>query len=108
MLACDEGNIEMVDLLLQYSADPNLQQPVSKIEVLYSTCSVCWEIFALVCSYSVWKHYVGPWYKHINTSHSCLKLFIDSSISKVSPILEESFLLFGRETICICPLALTI
>ena len=35
MLACDEGNIEMVDLLLQYSADPNLQQPVSKIEVLY-------------------------------------------------------------------------
>ena len=35
MLACDEGNIEIVDLLLQYSADPNLEQPVSKIEVLY-------------------------------------------------------------------------
>ena len=35
MLACDEGNIEMVDLLLQYSADPNLQQPVSKIEVTW-------------------------------------------------------------------------
>ena len=34
MLVCDEGNIEMVDLLLQYCADPNLQQPVSKIEVL--------------------------------------------------------------------------
>ena len=34
MLVCDEGNIEMVDILLQYSADPNLQQPVSKIEVL--------------------------------------------------------------------------
>ena len=35
MLACDEGNIEMVDLLLQYGANLNLQQPVSKIEVLY-------------------------------------------------------------------------
>ena len=46
MLACDEGNIEMVDLLLQYSADPNLQQPVSKIEVLYYTCTVCCEAFA--------------------------------------------------------------
>ena len=46
MLACDEGNIEMVDLLLQYSADPNLQQPVSKIEVLYYTCTVCWEVLA--------------------------------------------------------------
>ena len=40
MLVCDEGNIEMVDLFLQHSADPNLQQPVSKIEVLYYTCSV--------------------------------------------------------------------
>ena len=40
MLACDEGNIEMVDLLLQYSADPNLQQPVSKIEMVYYTISV--------------------------------------------------------------------
>ena len=46
MLVCDEGNIEMVDLLLQYCADPNLQQPVSKIEVLYYTCSVCWKVFA--------------------------------------------------------------
>ena len=46
MLACDEGNIQMVDLLLQYSADPNLHQPVSKTEVLYYTCSVCWEVFA--------------------------------------------------------------
>ena len=35
MLACDEGNIEMVDLLLQYSAEPNLQQLVSKILYLY-------------------------------------------------------------------------
>ena len=43
MLASDEGNIEMVDLLLQYSADPNLQQPVSKIEVLYYICTVCCE-----------------------------------------------------------------
>ena len=46
MLACDEGNIEMVDLLLQYSADPNLQQPVSKIQVLFYTCTICWEVFA--------------------------------------------------------------
>ena len=37
MLACDEGNIEMVDLLLQYSADPNLQQPVSNA-ILYLFC----------------------------------------------------------------------
>ena len=36
MLVCDEGNVEMVDLLLQYSADPNLQQLVSKMEVLYT------------------------------------------------------------------------
>ena len=43
MLACDEGNIEMVDLLLLYSADPNLQQPVSKIEVLNYICTVCCE-----------------------------------------------------------------
>ena len=49
MLACDEGNIEMVDLLLQYSADPNLQQPVSKIEVLYYICSVCGETL-IACS----------------------------------------------------------
>ena len=49
MLACDEGNIEMVDLLLQYSADPNLQQPVSKIEVLYYICSVCGEAL-IACS----------------------------------------------------------
>ena len=41
MLACDEGNIEKVDLIFQYSADPNLQQPVSKIEVLYYICTVC-------------------------------------------------------------------
>ena len=34
MLACDEGNTEIVDLLLQYSADPNLQQPVSKIDII--------------------------------------------------------------------------
>ena len=45
MLACDEGNIEIVDLLLQYSADPNLQQPVSKIEVLYYICIVYCETF---------------------------------------------------------------
>ena len=44
MLACDEGSVEMVDLLLQYSADPNLQQPVGKIQVLYYT--VRWELFA--------------------------------------------------------------
>ena len=37
MLACDEGNIEIADLLLQYSADPNLQQPVSKIAMVYYT-----------------------------------------------------------------------
>ena len=38
MLVCDEGNIEMVDLL-QYSADPNLQQPVSKRStILYLFC----------------------------------------------------------------------
>ena len=52
MLACDEGNIEMVDLLLQYSADPNLQQPVSKIEVLNYICTVCCEalrVTQIVC-----------------------------------------------------------
>ena len=43
MLACDEGNIEMVDLLLQYNADPNLQQVVSK---LYYICTVYCETFA--------------------------------------------------------------
>ena len=42
MLACDEGNIEMVDLLLQYSADPNLQQPVGKIE-----CCIISVLFAV-------------------------------------------------------------
>ena len=41
MLVCDEGNIEMVDLLLLYSADPNLQQLVSKMEVLYTICLFC-------------------------------------------------------------------
>ena len=46
MLACDEGSIEMIDLLLLYSADPNLQQLVSKIQVLYYTCIVRWELFA--------------------------------------------------------------
>ena len=84
MLACDEGNIEMVDLLLQYSADPNLQQPVSKIEVLYYICSVCWEVFAwyVVVMYGSIMQAHGT---NISTLHILVwNRFIDSSISKVS------------------------
>ena len=105
MLACDEGNIEMVDLLLQYSADPNLQQPVSNM-FDFSVCRGKVEMHHGSCI--VWKHYAVPWYKHTSTLLINLQIwqrFLHLRIT-IDTQYWKSSVVFGRETMymttCTC------